>query len=114
MDIKKIKKYDDKGNLIYKKYSNSHEYWYKYDENNNCVYYKNSLGSGYENWQKYDENNNIIHYKSSNGTESWCKYDKKGRTIYITEKEYKEIEFRKWEKEYLSREKCSRFELMEI
>ena len=32
----------------------------------------------------------------------------------ITEKEYKEIEFQKKEKEYLSREKISRFELMEI
>ena len=63
--------------------------------------------------KKYNENNNLIYFKDSNGLEYWYKYDKNGR-IKITEKEYKEIEFRKKEKEYNSRTKCSRFELIDI
>ncbi len=65
-------------------------------------------------WREYDKNNNEIHYKNSKGEEYWYKYNKFGNRIKITEKEYKEIEFRKKEKEYNSRTKCSRFEIMEI
>ncbi len=64
----------------------------QFDENNNLIYFKNS--SGYEFWQKFDENNIYA--------------------IEITEKEFNEIEFRKQEKEYLSRKKVSRFELIDI
>ncbi len=86
-----IKKYDVRGYLIYKKYSDDDEVWYKYNENGNLIYYKNPKGLEY--WWKHDENN---------------------RATAITKKEFKEIEFRKQEKEYLSRTKVSRFELMEI
>ena len=77
----------------------------KFDKNNNRIYSKNS--NGFEIWVKYDENNNKIYYKNSFGNEYWYKYDENNDCIEITEKEYKE-------KEYNSRTKCSRFELMEI
>ncbi len=88
---KKIKEYDDRGNLIYEKDYN-----------------------GFESWKEYDENNRKIHWKHSNGDEDWYKFDEKNNLTFITEKEYKEIEFRKQEREYNSRTKCSRFEIMEI
>ncbi len=109
---KEIKKYDNRGNLIYIKYSDGDEYWYEYDENSRLIYSKSSNGN--ECRYKYDENNNLIYYKNSDGYERWLKYNKNNRRIEITKQEYKEIEFRKKEKEYLGREKCSRFELMEI
>ncbi len=85
----------------------------EYDENNNLVYYK--YPDGLEIWWEHDENNNIIYTKDSEGLrEEWYKYDENNKRIRITEKEYKEIEFRKKEKEYNSRTKCSRFELMDI
>ena len=119
MSNKKIEEYDDGGNLIhYKPFSPyCYEKWFKYDENNNRIYYKRDTGIKgiyYKSWHKYDEKNNIIHYKNSNGYKNWYKYDKNGKITDITEKEFKEIEFRKKEKEYLSRTKVSRFELMEI
>ncbi len=109
---KEIKKYDNRNNLVYYKYASGIEVWQKYDKNNNLIHYKNS--NGYERWSEYDKNNNEIHYKNSNGYETWYKYDKNNKSIIITEKEYKEIEFREKEKEYNSRTKCSRFELMDI
>ncbi len=84
----------------------------EYDKNNNLIHYKSS--NGYEYWREYDENNNEINYKNTDGKECWYKYDKNNNKIKITEQEYKEIEFRKQEKEYNSRTKCSRFEIMEI
>ncbi len=84
----------------------------KYDKNNNLIYI--GFISGYEIWRKYDENNNLIHWKNSYGDENWYKHSESGGQIEITEKEYKNIEFRKKEKEYNSRTKCSRFEIMEI
>ncbi len=91
MNRKKDKKYDERGNLVYYNYPGGVEYWKKYDERNNLIYWKNNLNC--ECWYKYDENNNYF---------------------IITEQEYKEIEFRKKEKEYNSRTKCSRFELIDI
>ena len=88
----------------------------KFDENNNSIYYKN-LYDSWEYWAKYDENNNLIYFKNSNGEEYWYKYNEKNSRIFkikISEKEYKNIEFRKVEKEYNSRTKCSRFEIMDI
>ncbi len=108
---REITEYDDKGNLIYYKDSDGTECWYKYDKKGNYVYFKDSIGN--EAWREYDENNRKIHYKNSDGGEYWCKFDENNR-IDITEQEFNEIEFRKEEKEYLSRTKCSRFELMEI
>ena len=105
------KKYDKNGNLIYEKYF-GWESWKKYNENNNLIHYKDS--DGYEIWREYDGNNNIIYSKSSTGFESWSKYDENNNKIKITEKELKELIFQKKEKEYLSRKKCSRFEIIDI
>ena len=81
-----IKKYDDRGNLIYQKYS-----------------------GGYESWSRYDENNNLIYFKNVNNDEFWYKWDN-DKEIKITKQEFENIKIR----EYNSRTKCSRFELMEI
>ncbi len=116
------RKYDKNNNVIYNKNSDGKEFWWEYDENNNLIYRKedyesSAVGGGHtvsEYRYKYDENNNLIYEKLRNGMEFWYKYDKNNKKIIITEKEYNEIEFRKKEKEYNSRTKCSRFELMEI
>ena len=84
----------------------------KYDERGNLIYHKNS--TGYEIWREYDKNNKLFHQKQENGCDYWFKYNEDDKPICITEKEYKEIEFQKKEKEYLSRTKCSRFEIMDI
>ena len=97
-------KYDKSNNLIYQKKSSGLEKWYEYYKNNHLIHFKNS--AGYEDWQEYDKDNNLIHFKDNSGHKYWCKYDGNNR-IEITEKEYKNIE-------YLSRKKCSRFELMDI
>ncbi|MEK0369507.1 MAG: hypothetical protein QQN62_07895, partial [Nitrosopumilus sp.] len=63
-------------------------------------------------------NNELIHYKDNKSDEYWYKWDEFGNRTVIKEKEeinkIKDIEFRRKEKEYNSRTKCSRFELMEI
>ncbi len=85
--VEEIKKYDNRGNIIYHKFSNGLEFWYGYDENNNHIY-----------------------FKSSNGYEYWYKYDKNRNATSITKQEYENIKI----KEYNLRTKCSRFELMDI
>ena len=102
------REYDKNSNLIHYKNSSGTEQWWKFDENNNKIYYENNYGV--EIWYKYDKNYNLIHEKDNKGDECWYKHDR----IIITEKEYKEVEFRKKEKEYNSRTKCSRFEIMDI
>jgi len=102
-----IKEFDERGNGIHYKNSYGEEYWYKYDENNNLIHYKNSYG--YEYWYNYDENNNIIHCKYSEGDEHWYKYENNNK-IEITKKEFYKLK----EQEFLNREYCSRFELMDI
>ncbi len=108
---KEIKKYDKNNNIIYRKYINDNEYWYKYDENNNRIYFKNSNGSEF--WYKYDENNRI-YLKKNNDNEYWYKYDKNRKCIKITKQEFKYIQYNIKIREYNSRTKCSRFEIMEI
>ncbi len=89
--MNKIKiEYDDKGRMVYLEGFNIK--LKAYDGKDNEIY------SGYR------------HISS----EFWWKFDDNNKRINITKKEYKEIEFRKKEKEYLSRTKCSRFEIMDI
>ncbi len=116
MSIKEIKEYDENNNIIYLKSPDGFELWQEYNENKNLIHYKciDEYEILYEYWREYDENNNLIYYKTSDGSEHWYKYDINNKRIYITEEGYKEIEFRKKIKEYNSRTKCSRFELMEI
>ena len=114
---KDIREYDDRGNVVYSEYSDGSKFWYKYDENNNCVYSKNSI-SNIEVQDIYDKNNNriyVLYYQEClNGNNRWYKDDKDGELTRITEKEFNDIKRREKEKEYLSREKCSRFEIMDI
>ncbi len=110
---KEIKKYDENNNVIYCKDPNNIEHWYKYDKFNNLIYFKylNKKERWYEEWY---ENNKLIHFRNCVDWEYWKKYDENNKSILITEKEYKNIEYDKKEKEYNSRTKCSRFEIMEI
>ena len=105
-------KYDKNNNLVYKKNSNGLGKWQEYDDKNNLIHFKNS--AGYEDWQEYDENNREIHFKDNSGHEYWYEYNKNNKKIDITKQEYKEIKFKTKEKEYLSRTKVSRFELIDI
>ena len=41
----------------------------KYDENENVMHVKDSIG--FEYWYEYDENGNMIHGKNSDGSEIW-------------------------------------------
>ena len=60
--------------------------------------------------REYNKNHNLIHYKNSDGFESWGEYDENNNRVEITGQELENIKIR----EYNSRTKCSRFELMEI
>ena len=103
-----IRKYDEKGNLIYKRYSDGYEICYEYNKDNKQIHYKTS--SGFESWSEYDINNNLVYSKNNEGSECWSKYDKENKHTYITKQKFENIK----EKEYLSRKKCSRFELIDI
>ncbi len=105
-------KYDKRGNLIYWKDVHNLEHWKEFDGNNNEIHYKCS--NGIEILNKYDKNNNRLYSKCTNGYDLWYNYDKMGFINGITEKEFKKIEYNIKIREYLSREKCSRFEIMEI
>ena len=61
------KKYDDKGNVIYRLFPgwDDLEEWYKYDDNNNMIYAKDS--KGFKIWKEYDEENRKIHYRDNKG-----------------------------------------------
>lgn len=49
--------YDDRNNCIHSKYEKA-EHWYSYDENNNRIYKKTSMGFEYH--YSFDENHNVI------------------------------------------------------
>lgn len=57
-----LKKYDEKGNIIYRKDPQGYEERMEYNENGNCTHCKNS--DGFEEWWKYDSNGMEIDY--------WC------------------------------------------
>ncbi len=109
---KEIYKYDKNNNKIYSKNSYGAEQWIEYDENNNETHWRHSIGCEY--WQEYDKNNNLIHFKDSDGNESWYKYNDSGEQKNITEQTLKYIEYNRKIREYNSRTKCSRFEIMDI
>ncbi|KKL90081.1 hypothetical protein LCGC14_1908340, partial [marine sediment metagenome] len=65
----------------------------------------------------FDKNNKLICWGICHkDRENFYKVNPNGglKGLEITQKEFKWIEFKKREKEYLSRTKCSRFELMDI
>jgi len=73
-------KFDKNNNEIY--FENSDGYWEKrkYDKNNNVIYYENSYG--YCSKRKYDKDRNEIYYEDSNGYWEKKRYDKNGNEIY--------------------------------
>jgi YD repeat-containing protein len=78
-----VKDYDTNGNMIsYRRLDGERPDWsiYKYDKNNNEIYFKSSIGS--ELWHEYDENNKVIHFKNESGYEYWNEYDQKGNLIH--------------------------------
>ncbi len=105
-----IREYDERGNNIYSRTPcGGIEEWREYDENNNLIYCKYFDGNISQYW--YDNDNLIYHNKKDYpNNEYWSKYDSENSRIKITKQEYENIKI----KEYNSRTKCSRFELMEI
>ena len=108
-------KYDDRGNLIYKKVSDINkpydvEHQYEYDKNNNMtVHIKSFEGIKWITKKKYDENNRLIYVKDINGEQNWYKYNKKNEQIEITKKEFKEIKLKKMISKTLNMEVESSF-----
>ena len=77
--------HDDKGNMIYEKYPNGHEYYHKYDDRNNKIYTKKYYnGNEYYEEFKFDDKGNMIYKKCSDGYGYYWeyKYDDKGNMIY--------------------------------
>lgn len=106
---KEIEKHDKRGNLIYYKTSSGCEYWYEWDKNGDIIYYKNP--DGYEYWFNVYKNCSLVYLKNYVGAEFWYKIESFGEErIKITEQEFDRIK----EKEFLSRESVSIFELMEL
>lgn len=88
--------YDKKGNLIKQECSDGVIEIYNYDENNRRIYWeskdlekKNKYDFyDWKEWTEYDNNGNITYEKfdSLPGiSETWYKYDSKGRKIYEKE-----------------------------
>ncbi len=116
-----IKEYDDRGNCIHYKSvkrkfyehpgQEGWEWWREYDENNNCIYtkyYSKDHGVN-KRRREFDEKNRLVCFKDSIGREAYYRYNKEKRTM-ITKQEFDNIKIR----EYLSRKKVSRFEIMDI
>ncbi len=83
--------YDEKGNEIYREYSDGTWEKRKYDANSNNTYYENS--NSYWVKSEYDSNGNLIHLKDSKG----LKVDKQEQTQtkpdpdYYEQQEFKRI-----------------------
>ena len=73
----------DKNNNLLKSIEIDYEESYEYDNNNNCIHYKNS--DGYEYWKKYDNNGNEIYYKDSTEYQCWFSYNENGDELYCKE-----------------------------
>jgi hypothetical protein len=65
-----IKKYNSKGKLIYRKYSDGDEFWY--NNIGKIIHYKDSYN--FEDWREYDENNNQLFYYNTENRIYWKKY----------------------------------------
>lgn len=72
---------DQNGKKIYGKRSPPEvEFSWEYDEKQNMICYKNSLGLRIV--REYDEKGNVIHYKDTNGSEWRYEYDQNGNEIH--------------------------------
>ena len=111
-----IKKYNERGNLIYRETPNKFKIWYEYDNKDRIIYCKNS--SGYEEWREYYGSlmylklvNDDEYYDDHNirNEEHWYKFINNCRTK-ITKEEFDKIKFR----ELLNRKRVPRYEILDI
>ncbi len=74
-----IVKFDENGNLIYRKCGDGCWYVYEYDSNGNQIRWENS----YKYWwtREYDSNGNVIRYEDSGGYWDTYEYDENGNCI---------------------------------
>lgn len=96
-----IKRYDENGDLVYRKDFRGFEEFWEYDENGNLLCYRDSSGwwyrheydekgrdikfenaNGYYEITEYDDDGRIVYQHDSNGSYSRITYDEKGRIIY--------------------------------
>ncbi len=107
--MNEITKHDHRDNLIYRKSTCGKEYWYEWNDDGDVTYYKNP--DGYEYWFFVYKDCSLAYLKNYDGIEFWYKIERFGvERVKITKQEFEKIR----EKGFLSREKVSRFELMEI
>ena len=89
----------------------------KCDSRGNLIYYRGyyrGYGEQYEIWREYDDKNRVIYHKGSFGWIVYYRYNEEGKAVVITKKEFEQIKRGKEQKEFLSREEVSRFELMDL
>lgn len=72
--------YDNKGNMICKKYPDGSGHFYKYDGNSNIIYEKDYDNDGY--FYGYDKNNNMVYKKYPDGDDEFWRYDENNNIIY--------------------------------
>lgn len=114
---KEIKKYDERGNLIYHKDDLGIEMWHEYDKNGNETYYKRHTplsdskdfirrisydkngnrvayvdSDGHKIIYRYTENNKLAYKCDNSGHQNFYYYDDQGELIY--EKVLQEIEYK--------------------
>jgi YD repeat-containing protein len=74
--------YDEHGNKIYQKDPDGDEYHWGYDEHGNKIYQKDSYDYEYHWEYRYDEHGNKIYKKTPYGDEYHWGYDEHGNKIY--------------------------------
>lgn len=74
-----VEQYDEKGNLVYAKYS-SGETWSQFNENGNLVYEKDEYGN--ETYYEYNEDGLICHEYTSNGYDAVYEYNEKNLLVH--------------------------------
>lgn len=75
-----IKRYDENGDLVYRKDFRGFEEFWEYDENGNLLCYRDSSGWWYR--HEYDEKGRDIKYENANGYYEITEYDDDGRIVY--------------------------------
>ena len=77
-----VKKYNDRGNLIYPKDIDGNEKWYSYHISGTVPMIHSRNKSGSEEWYRYDKKDRKIYYKNVFGDEIWYEYDENGNQYY--------------------------------
>ena len=76
-----IIEYDDKHRCTHRKFDYGYEVWYKYDDNDNIIYRKDSDNK--ERW--FNNKGHITHIKNPTGYEAYYKYDEYCKIIDVIE-----------------------------